>query len=143
MFVVIFDQATKFSILAFLSRGDQINVFHGLNFVLTFNFGTSFGLISPQTMMQYYMVILLTVVCIIAISYMYLKTTNAVERILCSLVIGGAIGNLFDRFFHGAVVDFIDVYYKNSHWPAFNVADSFISVSVIVLIFYNLFMVKK
>jgi signal peptidase II len=62
---------------------------------------------------------------------------------LCSLVIGGAIGNLLDRFLHGAVVDFIDVYYKDWHWPAFNVADSFISVSIVCLVIFNLFLVKK
>jgi signal peptidase II len=59
------------------------------------------------------------------------------------LVVGGAIGNLLDRFLHGAVVDFIDVHYGNWHWPAFNIADSFISVSIVCLVIFNLFLSKK
>ncbi|GHT89187.1 hypothetical protein FACS1894113_3580 [Alphaproteobacteria bacterium] len=54
------------------------------------------------------------------------------------MIIGGAIGNLIDRFTHGAVVDFIDVYYKNWHWPAFNIADSFICCGAIYLMLFNL-----
>jgi signal peptidase II len=74
---------------------------------------------------------------------MFFKLNNPSERILCSLTIGGALGNLLDRFLHGAVVDFIDVYYGDWHWPAFNIADSFISVSIICLVVFNLFMAKR
>lgn len=139
IFVIIFDQATKLSVLAFLPRNASISIFPGLNFVLTFNFGTSFGLLSPSTVIEYYLVIAVTILCLFFLIYIFLKTKAFSEKILCSLIIGGAIGNLCDRFFHGAVVDFIDVYYKNLHWPAFNIADSFISISAVLLIVVNLF----
>lgn len=139
LFVVIFDQATKFSILAFLPRNACIDVFPGLNMVLTFNFGTSFGLLSPSTIMEYYLVIAITILCLLFLIYIFFKTKVLSEKVLCSLIIGGAVGNLCDRFLHGAVIDFIDVYYKNWHWPAFNIADSFISVSAILLIFISVF----
>jgi signal peptidase II len=71
--------------------------------------------------------------------YLFFKLRTASEQILCSLLIGGAISNLLDRFFHGGVVDFIDMHYMNWHWPAFNIADSFISCSAIGLILCNLF----
>ncbi|MDR2075100.1 MAG: signal peptidase II [Holosporales bacterium] len=139
VFVVIFDQAAKFSVLAFLTPNSVINVFTGFNIVLVFNKGTSFGLFMPGIGM----IITLTIICLAFLIYMFFKLNNFSERILCSLVIGGAIGNLLDRFLHGAVVDFIDVYYKDWHWPAFNVADSFISVSIVCLVIFNLFLVKK
>lgn len=143
IFVIIFDQATKWSILAFLPQGSTINICPFLNLVLTFNFGTSFGLLSPSTIIEYYMIIALSVLCIIFLIYVFIKLKNTIEQILCSLLIGGAIGNLIDRFFHGAVVDFIDIYYNNWHWPAFNMADSFISCSAIGLLIYNLFSNEK
>ena len=143
VFVIIFDQATKWSVLAFLPQGSIINICPFLNLILTFNFGTSFGLLSPDTIMEYYMIIALSILCIIFLIYVFIKLKNTAEQILCSLLIGGAIGNLMDRFFHGAVVDFIDVYYNNWHWPAFNIADGFISCSAIALLIYNLFSSEK
>ncbi len=139
LFIVIFDQASKFSVLAFLPRNACVNIFTGLNMVLIFNFGTSFGLLSPNTVIEYYLVIGIAILCLLFLIYIFCKTKIFSEKILCSLIIGGAIGNLCDRFLHGAVVDFIDVYYKDWHWPAFNIADSFISVSAILLIFTSVF----
>ena len=137
-FVIVFDQASKWSILAFIPTGTVINIFPSVNLILTFNFGTSFGLLSPNTMVQSYMIIGLTMLCLIFLIYVFFKLKTTTEKILSSLLIGGAIGNLIDRFYHGAVVDFIDVYYNNWHWPAFNFADACISCSVIYLLFYNL-----
>ena len=138
-FSILIDQASKWSILAFPPPGRFLNVFPGLNLVLTFNFGTSFGLLSPNTLLEYYFIIALTIICVLFLIYVFFKLKAPIEQLLCSLLIGGAIGNLLDRFFHGAVVDFIDVYYKNWHWPAFNLADSFITCGAIGLVLYNLF----
>ncbi len=140
LFVIVFDQATKFSVLAFLPRNVSINIFPGLNLVLAFNVGTGFGILLPHTIMQYCMIIAMTVLCLIFLIYMFFKLQTLSEKVLFACIIGGAIGNLCDRFWHGAIVDFIDIYYKNWHWPAFNIADSFISVSVCLLIIINIFM---
>ena len=142
-FIIIFDQATKFTALAFIPTGTVISVCPSINLLLTFNFGTSFGLLSPNNAFQYYLVVGLTICCLVFLTFVFLKLKTAIERILCSILIGGAVGNLLDRFLHGAVVDFIDVYYKDFHWPAFNFADACITCSVAGLIIYNLFSKKK
>ncbi|MDR1488426.1 MAG: signal peptidase II [Holosporales bacterium] len=143
LLVVIFDQAAKFSILAFIPNGACINIFPSFNLTLTFNFGTSFGLLQPNTVMGQYVLIFATILCIIFLMYLFFKLKNQSEKVFCSLIIGGAIGNLCDRLIHGAVVDFLDIYYNNWHWPAFNLADSFISVSTIFIILQNLFMKRQ
>ena len=142
LFVVIFDHASKFTILAFIPSGTVVNICPYINLLLTFNFGTSFGLLSPSTAFQYYMMIGLTIACLIFLGFVFLKLKTSAEKIFCSILMGGAIGNLVDRALHGAVVDFVDIYYQNWHWPAFNFADSCITCSVIALILYNLFSKK-
>ncbi len=143
IFVIIFDQATKMSIMAFIPETHIVPIFKYLNIVLTFNFGTSFGLLSPNSEFGFYFIIILSIGCIIFLGYMFFYLRSISEKIYCSMIIGGAIGNLIDRFIHGAVVDFIDVYYQDWHWPAFNIADSFISCGTILLIVYNLFSSNK
>lgn len=138
LFVIIFDQATKWSILAFIPNGGIVRICSCLNLLLTFNYGTSFGLLSPHTLLQSYMIIGLTIACLIFLVYVFFKLKTVFEKILTAILIGGACGNLLDRFFHGAVVDFVDVYYNSFHWPAFNFADVCISCSVAVLLIYNL-----
>ncbi|MDR0640168.1 MAG: signal peptidase II [Holosporales bacterium] len=137
-FVVIFDQATKWSVLAFLDPGTVINVCPSVNIVLILNPGTSFGLLSPHTSTEYYLVIILTILCIILVGYVFFKMKTQTEQVTCALILGGAAGNLIDRFAHGAVIDFIDLYYEGWHWPAFNIGDSFISGGAILIILYNL-----
>ncbi|MDR1391519.1 MAG: signal peptidase II [Holosporales bacterium] len=138
LFVIFFDQTTKWSILAFLPSGSVVNICPYFNLVLTFNFGTSFGLLLPSTDIQYYLIVILTILCISFLTYAFFKFKSTLEKVSCSILIGGSIGNLLDRFLQGAVVDFIDIHYNNWHWPAFNIADTCISCSVIFLIVYNL-----
>ncbi|MBQ2176164.1 MAG: signal peptidase II [Alphaproteobacteria bacterium] len=143
LFVIIFDQAIKFSVLAFVPNGTHIAVCQHVNLILTYNYGTSFGLLSPSNAMQYYLIVALMFFCIAFIVYVYTKLHRTTEKLFCSLLIGGAIGNLIDRFVHGAVIDFVDVYYNTWHWPAFNFADACISCSVGLLILYNLVATKS
>lgn len=138
-FVILFDQATKFAVLAFIPSNALVPVCRGINLVLTLNYGTSFGLLSPNNVTQFYMIVALTLGCIVFILYMLLSMRNTIEKFFCSMLIGGAIGNLIDRFIHGAVIDFVDIHYKTWHWPAFNFADMCISCSVIAMIVYNMF----
>ena len=76
-------------------------------------------------------------------SYLLNKTYSLLSGIGLSFILGGALGNLVDRIIHGKVTDFIDWYYHNHHWPAFNIADSFISVGVALLIIEGLFFAEK
>lgn len=129
IFVIIFDQATKWSILAFIPNGGVVRICPYFNLLLTFNYGTSFGLLSPNTILQSYMIIGLTILCLVFLFYVFFKLKTIFEKILTAILIGGACGNLLDRFFHGVVIDFIDLYYKIFHWLAFNFAKVCISWS--------------
>ena len=139
LFVLMLDQATKLSITSFINAGTFINICPHFNVVLTFNAGTSFGLLAPNNLSEYYLIIILSILCIVFLFYIFIKSYNSTEKIMYAILIGGATSNLVDRFLHGAVVDFIDIYYKTWHWPAFNFADMFICCSAISLVGYNLF----
>jgi signal peptidase II len=99
-----------------------------LNIVLTFNFGTSFGILSPSTKLGMHSMVFVIIAIVIFLTFWFFKSKSAKEKTFLSLVTAGAIGNLIDRFLHGAVVDFIDFHYNQYHWPAFNVADSSICI---------------
>lgn len=142
LLTIILDQASKWVILSYLDFNSIINVFSGFNLVLVFNYGTSFGLLSPNTIYGTYCLMGLSLLLIIILLFAFFKFRNSVEKILLSMLIGGAIANFIDRIFHGAVIDFIDIYYKNWHWPAFNIADISITCSASFLILYNLFRKK-
>ena len=83
------------------------------------------------------------VVSIWILNYLLNKSYSVISGIGLSFVLGGALGNLIDRIIHGKVTDFIDWYYKSHHWPAFNIADSFILSGVILLIIDGLFFSKE
>jgi signal peptidase II len=142
LLAIIFDQVTKMSVLAFVPLGDVIKVCPSFNLVLVFNSGTSFGLMTPSNIVGHYFIIVLTILCLIFLIYIFFKFRTITEKVLCSLLIGGAISNLIDRLWHGAVVDFLDIYYGTWHWPVFNFADAFISCSAVCLLLYNLFSKK-
>lgn len=143
VFSIILDQATKLSIITFINSGSVVHICKYFNLILTYNTGTSFGLLSPNSLSEYYLLIILSILCIIFLITVLFKLYSATEKIFCSLLIGGAIGNLIDRFIYGAVVDFIDLYYKKYHWPAFNLADTLLCCSAFALIIYNLFFAQK
>lgn len=136
---IILDQASKLVILSYLDFNSSINIFTGFNLVLVFNYGTSFGLLSPNTIYGTYCLMGLSVLLIVILLFAFFKFRNNIEKIFLSMLIGGAIANLIDRIFHGAVIDFIDIYYRDWHWPAFNFADISITCSASCLILYNLF----
>ena len=132
------DQASKWIVLSNLNINSNVQVFNGFNLVLAFNYGTSFGLLSPNTMYGTYCLIGFSILLIVILLCAFLKLKNKIERILLSILVGGAIANLIDRIIHGAVIDFIDIYYKTWHWPAFNLADVSITCSAVSLVLYNL-----
>jgi signal peptidase II len=136
---IIIDQISKQLILAKFQPGEILPVIPGLfNLTLTFNPGAAFGLWTnlPSGWREFALgasiALALTVVVIFLRQPMYQST---LARISLSAILGGALGNIIDRLLYGSVVDFLDVYIGNSHWPAFNVADSAISLGVIVLVF--------
>jgi|TARA_B110000259_G_C13872363_1_gene345373 signal peptidase II len=113
-----------------------------LNFDLIWNTGISFGLFSQNANIYYHIISLLIFLVIIFLTYLIIKA-NYVDKVFFSLILGGALGNFYDRLIYFAVPDFIDVHINNFHWFTFNVADIFISIGVIFLIMKDIILNKK
>ncbi len=109
-----------------------------LNIDLIWNIGIGFGLFSTDLSVLYNLITLLIGMVIIILLYFLLISEN-IEKFTYSLIIGGALGNLYDRISIKAVPDFIDVHYNNFHWFTFNVADIFISIGIITFILRSFF----
>jgi len=137
--VIALDQWSKAWASAALGASGSIAVFPGLRWTLAHNPGVAFSMLSDGADWQR---ALLSVFALsVASVFAWLLTrTGAHERatrLAFALVIGGAIGNVIDRLRLGYVVDFIDVYWNRSHWPAFNIADSAICIGAVVLLFWG------
>lgn len=141
--VVFFDQLTKAVILYSLPLYSFISVIPGF-FRITHihNTGGAFGFLANQSpILRSLVFIFVSILAIGVIFYLYMNTPGT-HRFLATgfaLIFGGALGNMIDRIRIGKVVDFLDFYIKNLHWPAFNVADSAISAGILIFIFHLLF----
>ena len=131
------DQAVKALALRHLTFGVPIHLIEGLMALrLGLNPGLAFGLLGGLEAPWRWVVAVFSVGALLLlarVAYRVLPTAGVFGRLAIGLIFGGAIGNLIDRARHGAVVDFIDLYWSSYHWPAFNVADSAISIGVIIL----------
>jgi signal peptidase II len=141
--VMILDQITKLVVVANIEFGRDIPVipeFFNLTHVL--NPGGAFGLFAQHSAMvriMFFLVFSLIAVGFILYIYVGIPETHPMLANGMSLIFGGAIGNLIDRVRMGKVVDFLDVYLGNMHWPAFNIADSAICIGVGVFVYHILF----
>tara|TARA_B100001250_G_scaffold408101_1_gene429916 strand:+ start:998 stop:1498 length:501 start_codon:yes stop_codon:yes gene_type:complete len=115
-----------------LSNPIPINDF--INFSLAFNYGAAFSLLSDAGGWQRWFFIVFSIIVILVIAYIILRDENS-GYIAFSLILSGAIGNLYDRIAFGYVIDFIELHYKNFYWPIFNVADIAITIGVILLLY--------
>tara|TARA_B100000767_G_scaffold117404_1_gene112120 strand:+ start:2423 stop:2917 length:495 start_codon:yes stop_codon:yes gene_type:complete len=141
-FVFSFDRITKKIIINNQLNNQGIFVNDYLNFELVWNTGISFGLLSQDANTYYHLISLLIFSVIIFLIYLIIKS-NFLEKILFSIILGGALGNFFDRIFYFAVPDFIDFHINDFHWFTFNIADIFITLGVILLIINDLILNKK
>ena len=147
-FIIVFivflsDRVSKYSILK-LSQplGElDISVTSFLNFNLIWNKGIAFGLF-PFEQDFYYNLFTLLIITITTIIIWLSYKANGLEKISYLMIIGGSLGNIFDRVFYSSVLDFIDISINNFHWFIFNVADIFISIGVILLITLEFFKKK-
>ena len=133
--VVALDQITKYLIVALLPFGDRLNVTPFFDLVFVFNTGAAFSFLADHSGWQRWFFIALAV----AISgwLIRLMQQNAKDTILCaacSLILGGAIGNVIDRIIQGAVIDFLYLYLGQYGWPAFNIADSAITLGAMLMV---------
>jgi signal peptidase II len=136
--VIVLDQCTKYLIIKSFALYQSLTVIeHYLTIVHTRNRGIAFGLLSgPESGMRVFLLIATSLLAIVFILYLLssLKGTHTYATVTLSFILGGAIGNLIDRIRWGAVVDFIDLHWYHYHWPAFNCADSAISIGLVLLI---------
>jgi len=132
--VVIIDQLTKQWIMANFALHEQQNVIPGIfDLVYVTNTGAAFGFMAGSKSWLrhlFFVGVAITALIFIIYAYSHLKRQNKIFTYALGLIGGGAIGNLIDRLRFGSVVDFLDFYLGNHHWPAFNVADSAITVGV-------------
>ena len=105
-----------------------------LNFVPVWNKGISFGMLSNFMNINFFMIIVTSGILLFLISW-FVKTKSRNLSLSLSFIISGAIGNLVDRLNHKVVVDFIDIHIGNHHWPAFNFADSYITIGAFIYVF--------
>jgi len=135
--VVVLDQLTKLVVLDRLAPGAPVAVVPGLvALTLVMNPGLAFGLLAGVPEGWRWIVVplsLLALFVLFRVALRILPTGGWRERSAIGLVFGGAVGNLIDRGRFGAVVDFVDVHFRGYHWPAFNVADSAITIGVAML----------
>tara|TARA_B100001059_G_scaffold213976_1_gene230324 strand:+ start:824 stop:1315 length:492 start_codon:yes stop_codon:yes gene_type:complete len=139
LFFFILDRISKFLIINSANEDGQINVAltSFLNLNLIWNDGIAFGLLSFSESFSYNLVTIIILFVIFILLIMLYKAEN-LSRYALLLILGGAIGNFFDRVFYSAVPDFIDFYFKGFHWFIFNVADIFISLGLFCLIYVEL-----
>ena len=133
--VLVLDIATKRWVESVLFHGQQIPLTGFFNLVLTYNAGAAFSFLSDAAGWQRWFFSAIAAGASALIIYLLRK--HAAEKMFCialSLILGGALGNLWDRITLGHVVDFLDFYISSYHWPAFNVADSAIFLGAMLLI---------
>jgi signal peptidase II len=131
------DRISKFKIINNFNESTYfINDF--INFDLIWNIGIGFGLLSTSSSILYEIVTLVIGLVILILTYISI-TSDKFDKYTFAIVIGGALGNFYDRLIYNAVPDFIDLHYANFHWFTFNVADIFISLGIIFFIMKGYF----
>ena len=143
LFVVLLDRWTKHLVALRISMYDHIQIIPGfIRITHTENTGAAFSLFADSpSHWKTAMLISFSVVAMIVVSILLWKQSRPLTMtgIALSLILGGAVGNLWDRVASGRVVDFLDVYYKSYHWPVFNLADSAIVVGASLLVLEIIF----
>ena len=143
-FIFFLDRISKIYILNLAENEGvvDITVNSFLNIILVWNSGIGFGLLQFDENLIYNLITLLIIIINFIIIYLILNSTR-LHQILFCMILGGSLGNLYDRISYSAVPDFIDLNYSGYHWFVFNVADIFISIGIFTLIFLELFIKKN
>jgi len=132
--VVVLDQVTKAAIQATFRPGDELALLPFLSLVLTFNTGAAFSFLAGEDGWQRWLFAAIAIAACVAMAWLLRRGGSALFCAGLALIIGGALGNLYDRLVLGHVVDFLLVHYRGWYFPAFNVADSAITIGAAALI---------
>ena len=142
--VVLIDQWTKHLIRGALRTGEVIRITDWFDLVLAFNPGAAFSFLADQAGWQrWFFVALAAVICGWLLRLLARHQHEFLQPLAFSLIIGGAIGNVIDRLQHGHVVDFIQWYWRDHYWPAFNLADSAIVAGAVGIALFGLLQKPK
>ena len=136
--VIVVDQVSKIIVLSALGPFQGVSVTPFLNLVVVLNTGISFGLFASGGELGRYLLVALALIVSIILMRWLASSTNRFVCAALGMIIGGAFGNVIDRLVHKAVVDFLDFHLYGWHWPAFNVADSAITIGVALFVLASL-----
>ncbi len=142
MIIIIFS-LDRFSKLKIINQfnGDTLYINDFINFDLIWNTGIGFGLLSSNSFLLYNFITIFIGLVVLILIYIFI-ISDKYEKFIYALIVGGALGNFYDRLIYQAVPDFIDLHYNNFHWFTFNVADIFITLGILAFILSN-FYIKK
>ena len=145
LFAILLDQGTKLAIDSSMKLYQSIPILPFFKLTYVHNTGAAFSFLSEAGGWQrwFFAGLALAISCVIAVWLARLKQHETLLAVALALVLGGAIGNLIDRLAYGYVIDFLDVYYQTWHWPAFNIADSAITLGVILMLLESFGWVKS
>jgi signal peptidase II len=144
-FLFLIDRVSKILILKNILNSTSSEIYFNsfLNFSLAWNNGIGFGILQMDQGIFYIIIsIIITFINFILIYWM-LVSPNYLESIFVSIILGGSLGNLFDRYYYSSVPDFIDLHYESFHWFTFNISDIFITIGIIGLVIFDLFKIKN
>ena len=139
----VIDRLSKIYVIELIQSEEREVFLHDfLNLTLNWNTGIAFGLLSSNANLWYHLVSALILLIIVYLIYLMVISDNS-GKIIISLIIGGALGNLYDRLTYFAVPDFIDFHIENFHWFTFNIADIFISLGIFGMVVKEFILKKK
>jgi signal peptidase II len=143
LLIFVLDRLSKIFVIELIkSQEREIFLYDFLNLTLNWNTGIAFGLLSSNANLLYHLVSALILLIIAYLIYLMVIADSS-GKIILSLIIGGAIGNLYDRLTYFAVPDFIDFHIEDFHWFTFNVADIFISIGILLMVIKEFVLKKK
>ena len=142
--IFLIDRISKMYILNIAENFGTVDIYvnNFLNFILIWNTGIGFGILSFEERITYNFITAVIIIINLIIIFLIIKSSNF-KVYFYLIILGGSLGNLFDRIYYSAVPDFIDLHFNNYHWFIFNLADIFISFGIICLIFAEIIYKKK
>ena len=144
-FIFLIDRLSKVFVINKATNLDQSNLYYSkfINIHLVWNDGIAFGLLSMNNSVYYSIITIIILFIILILLFFTIKAKTNFEKLGFTFIIGGAIGNFYDRVFYQAVPDFIDLHINNFHWFIFNIADIFVTIGVLWLILVEFTINKK
>ena len=140
--IFFLDRISKIKIINHQLDKERVYINDFINLDLVWNTGIGFGLLSSNSSIIYNSITGLIGIILIVLVFMIIKS-NLIEKILYSIILGGALGNVYDRIVYFAVPDFIDIHYQRFHWFTFNIADIFITIGIFLLIIKEFFLTNE